>query len=336
MTLAPTAAAALYGPLAEDRRVAIAHTTVVPTMHAAVLGLQPAMRELALEHLGWDSAPGAEARLPGKGLRSLFALVAADMTGGSPAAGVRAGACVELVHESGLVHDDFMDGDRIRRGRPAIWATHGIPAAMLLGTALSTLGLQVIGAEPAELRGRVAALWASAMQDLVVGQARDVQLAGRSPTELDPGDWELMAERKTGSLFGAAMAMGAVTGHADEATVLAFDQIGRLLGVAYQIADDILAIWGDPAVTGKPAVLMPSAQLYPVVTVCDQLGGGVLADAGITCRDLLEGTPARERSVEAVRRLTTRALELLAASPDRSGTGAALRVMVSSLVDRQR
>lgn len=334
MTLAPSAA--LLGPLAEDRRVGAAHVAVAPLMHDAVLGLRPAMRELALEHLGWDSTPGARVRLLGKGLRSLFALVAADMTGGTPDAGLRAAACVELVHESGLAHDDFMDGDRVRRGRPAIWATHGIPAAMLLGTALSTLGLQVLREQPPELRDRMAALWAGAMQDLVVGQARDVELADCSSVELDPAEWEEMAERKTGSLFGAAMAMGAVAGRSDEATVLAFDQIGRLLGVAYQVADDILAVWGDPAVTGKPAVLVPSARLYPVVAVADQLGAGVLAAAPMTCRALLEGTPARERSVDAVRRLTGRALALLVASPDRSGSGVGLRAMVSSLVDRQR
>jgi len=336
VTAAATSSGALFGPLADDRRIGAAHHAVAPLMHAAVLGLRPTIRDLALEHLGWDHRPGAPVRLLGKGLRSLFAVVAADMTGGSPDAGLRAAACVELVHESGLVHDDFMDGDRVRRGQPAIWATHGVPAAMLLGTALSTLGLQVLQEEPLELRHRMAVLWAGAMQDLVVGQARDVQLEHSSAPELDPAGWKQMAERKTGSLFGAAMAMGAVAGRADEPTALALDQIGRLLGVAYQIADDILAIWGDPAVTGKPAVQVPTARLYPVVAVSDQLGTGVLAEARTSCRALLDGTPARERSVEAIRGLTGRALALLAASPDRSGTGAGLRAMVSSLVDRQR
>jgi geranylgeranyl diphosphate synthase, type I len=336
VTAATESSAALLGPLAEDRRIMAVHEAVAPLMHQAVLGLRPAIRDLALEHLGWDGTPGARVWLLGKGLRSLFALVAADMTGGSPGAGLHAAACVELVHESGLAHDDFMDGDRIRRGRPAIWATHGVPAAMLLGTALSTLGLQLLEEEPPTRRHRMAALWAAAMQDLVAGQARDLELATSPAAELDPADWERMAERKTGALFGAAMAMGAVAGGADEPTVLALDHVGRLLGVAYQIADDILAVWGDPAVTGKPAVALPSGRLYPVVAVADRLGGGVPAETRIPCRTLLDGTPARERSVAAIRRLTGRALALLAASPDRSGSGAGLRAMVSALVDRQR
>ncbi len=327
----------LLGPLAHDPRIVAANAAVAPLMHAAVLGLRPSMRDLALEHLGWDSAPGSPVALLGKGVRSLLALVAADMTAGAPDAGVRAAACVELVHESGLVHDDPMDRDVVRRGRPAVWAAHGVPAAILLGTTLSTLALQILQEQPPEQRDRMTALWAATMQDMVVGQARDVQLAECGTDAVDPAGWEDMAEGKTGALFGAAMAMGAVAGGADADAVATFDRIGRLLGVAYQIEDDILAIWGDPALTGKPTVREPSARLYPVVVMGGELGPAAPAGAkAATCQQLLAGTPAQERSVAAVRRLTGEALALLTASPDRSGSSVALRGLVASLVDRQR
>ena len=326
----------VLGPLAGDPRIVAANAAVAPLMHDAVLGLRPSMRDLALEHLGWPPEPGRPVALLGKGVRSLLALVAADMIAGTPDAGVRAAACVELVHESGLVHDDPMDRDVVRRGRPAVWAAHGVPAAILLGTALSTLALQVLQDQPPEQRDRMTALWAATMQDMVVGQARDVELAEAATDAVDPTGWEDMAERKTGALFGAAMAMGAVTGGADAPTVTAFDRIGRLLGVAYQIEDDILAIWGDPAVTGKPAVREPSARLYPVVVMADQLDPVTPGGGRTTCQQLLAGTPAQERCVAAVRRLTAEALALLTASPDRSGSSVALRALVASLVDRQR
>lgn len=315
--------------------IAAAHAAVPRVMLDALGRLESPVRDLALQHLDWqDLAPGADVRLPGKGLRSLFSVLAGDMAGGDPDAAVLAGACVELVHESSLAYDDFMDDDRLRRGRPAIWSVHGVPAAILVGTSLFTLAQQVLADGPADFRGPATERWARAMQDMVLGQAQDVALEQRAPAELRTAEWELMAERKTGSLVGAAMALGALAGGADTEVADAFDRIGRALGVAYQIADDVLAVWGDTELTGKPAVLVPSAKLYSLVAVADRLDPAHPLDGSVGVRELLAGTSAQERSIEAVRRLSRRSLDLLADCPDRSGTGEALRAIIAKLVER--
>lgn len=332
--VAPAGSASMLSPLISPP-IAAAHAAVPRTMLDAVHRLQPPVRDLALLHLGWsDAAPGTDLRLPGKGLRSLFSVLAGDMTGGDPAAAVVAGACVELVHESSLAYDDFMDGDRLRRGRPAIWSEHGVPAAILVGTSLFTLAQQVLADGGAEFAAPATARWSRAMQDLVLGQAQDVALERCAPSELRTAEWELMAERKTGSLVGAAMALGALSGGADPEVADTFDRIGRALGVAYQIADDVLAVWGDTELTGKPVALVPSAKLYSLVAVADSLDPAQPLDGSVGVRELLEGTPAREHSIEAVRRLSNRSLELLADCPDVSGTGEALRAIISELVER--
>ncbi|MFD0427848.1 polyprenyl synthetase family protein [Streptomyces zhihengii] len=156
---------------------------------------------------------------------------------------------VELVHAFSLLHDDLMDGDETRRRRPALWKAYGAGPAVLAGDALFALAVRTValtadGVAPAAMRRLSVAL-----ADLVRGQARDLASEGRpwlGPDAVSPREYGVTAELKTGSLLGCAVASGALLGGAGEETVHALDLMGRHAGVAFQLVDDVLGIWGDP------------------------------------------------------------------------------------------
>ncbi|MEJ3744673.1 family 2 encapsulin nanocompartment cargo protein polyprenyl transferase [Actinomycetes bacterium KLBMP 9797] len=220
-------------------------------LRAAVETLPESMRQLAGYHLGYwdgDGRPGAGG---GKALRPALTLLAAGAVGGAPAAAVPAAVAVELVHNFSLVHDDVMDGDHTRRHRPTVWSVFGIGAAILAGDALLTLAFDVLArsGHPATRAG-IGALQA-AVQDLLDGQSADLAFEERADVGL--AECVGMAERKTGALLGCACAIGAVFGGGTGPQVEHLRGFGERIGLAFQIVDDLLGIWGDPAATGKPA-----------------------------------------------------------------------------------
>jgi geranylgeranyl diphosphate synthase type I len=195
-------------------------------------------------------------------------VLGAEAAGADGRTGVPAAVAVELVHAFSLLHDDIMDGDATRRRRPAVWQAYGTGPAVLAGDALFALAVQTLARAP---RGAGAVrLLSAALADLVRGQADDLLFAARpctGPGRVTPEEYRAMAEGKTGALLGCAVALGALLGGADEAAVGALDQAGRRLGVAFQLVDDVLGIWGDPDVTGKPVGgdLREGKKTYPVL-----------------------------------------------------------------------
>jgi len=174
----------------------------------------------------------------GKRLRPILALAAHDACGGAdpPAeAALRAACAVELLHCYSLVHDDLpaMDNDDLRRGRASLHRAFGEATAILTGDALLTLSFEwAAAAGPAVVRTLAQAAGPAGM---IVGQARDLALEHHTPT-LD--ELEQLFAEKTGALFAAAAAIGALCAHADLARVQALGEFGRALGIAFQCADD--------------------------------------------------------------------------------------------------
>ncbi|MDA2814740.1 family 2 encapsulin nanocompartment cargo protein polyprenyl transferase [Nocardiopsis sp. RSe5-2] len=228
---------------------------VVPALREAVEGLPPAMRRIAGYHFGWcdgDGAPVAEGG--GKALRPALVLLAAEAVGGDPRRALPAAAAVELVHNFSLLHDDVMDGDTTRRHRPTAWTVFGAGPAVLAGDALLTLAFEEVsrggsqvGAHRAAEAGRVLA---SSVQDLIGGQSADLSFERRG--DVDLVECLAMARGKTGALMACCTALGALWAGAGPARVGAMRDFGADLGLSFQIADDLLGIWGDPEVTGKP------------------------------------------------------------------------------------
>jgi geranylgeranyl diphosphate synthase type I len=227
-----------------------ARDLVEPALRAAVDRLDPDSSRLARYHLGWIDVTGRPASGGGKAVRPAFALLSAQAVGAGEHVGVPGAVAVELVHNFSLVHDDLMDGDIERRHRPTVWSLHGAPAAILCGDAMLALATQVLlDVGTVEAVGAARHL-ADATQQLIRGQFADLAFEDRSHVGVD--ECLAMAAGKTGALLSCAAAIGAVLAGTDRARVGALSTYGAELGLAFQLVDDLLGIWGDPERTGKP------------------------------------------------------------------------------------
>ncbi|MGW2485655.1 polyprenyl synthetase family protein [Streptomyces sp. NPDC001606] len=227
-----------------------------PLLREAVALLEPWTARISSYHLGWCRADGSPANAdPGKAVRPALAVLAAEAVGGRAEDALPGAAAVELIHNFSLIHDDIMDGDEARRRRPTAWKEFGVSGAILAGDALQVLAFDLLLARGGRLGPAAAGHLAVALRELVAGQAHDIQFTARpwtGPGAVTVVEYRAMAMAKTGALLAGASAMGAVLGGADEPLVDALAEAAGQLGLAFQCVDDILGIWGDPAVTGKP------------------------------------------------------------------------------------
>jgi geranylgeranyl diphosphate synthase, type I len=272
---------------------------VDPELRRHVDGLHPLMREIARYHFGWDDAAGS-----GKAVRPALAVLGARAVGarGDEPEVLAAACAVELIHNFSLLHDDIMDGDRTRRHRPTAWTVYGTDQALLAGCALQTLAFEVLAREAVRDAGRFAADGSAPPREAEPGRARDPQAALRAVDSLGASVQVLIAGQsddlalaedptatveqclameagKTASLLSAAGSLGAIAYGADRGETALLAEFGHHLGMAFQLVDDLLGIWGDPEVTGKPvaADLRARKRSAPVVAA------------------LCSGTPAGER-----------------------------------------
>lgn len=236
---------------ASDEVLVAGRSVAEPVLRSYVEGLPEPLRCLAGYHFGWFDARGRIARgAGGKMLRPALTIAATVACGGDPMAGRAASAAVELLHNFTLVHDDVMDVDDTRHGRPTVWRIWGISDALLLGDVLHALAFRVLVEDcPAVIVGAAVSRLADVSVELGRGQIEDCRFETCAWVEVD--EYVAMAMGKTGALLGCACALGALCAGADREMVSALDGFGRQLGLAFQFVDDVLGIWGDPAVTGK-------------------------------------------------------------------------------------
>jgi geranylgeranyl diphosphate synthase type I len=205
-------------------------------------------------HLGWQDEKGRPVEAhPGKTLRPMLCLMACEAAGGDYRRALPAAVAVELLHNFSLVHDDIQDGDRTRRGRPTVWAIWGEAQAINAGDLLWAVANGVLASAegwPGEaVAAAVAALNAAAVR-MIEGQYMD--LAAESSADVSVEGYREMTVRKTGALFGCALELGALAADAGDDVAAAFGRSGDCLGVAFQIHDDVLGVWGESELTGKP------------------------------------------------------------------------------------
>jgi geranylgeranyl diphosphate synthase type I len=247
-----------------------ARAEVDPVLRDALCSLPGPMRRVALYHFGWEQADGTPAEGgSGKAIRPALVLAAAAALGGpeARAAAVRAAAAVELVHNFTLLHDDVMDRDTTRRHRPTAWTVFGDPDAVLAGDALQALAMRLLAEDPHPAARAATARLADCVVELCAGQHADTAMERRGPDEVSLDEVLAMAEAKTGALLGSACAIGGLYAGAGDADVAALDAFGREAGLAFQLIDDVIGIWGDPRRTGKPvgADLAARKKSLPVV-----------------------------------------------------------------------
>ena len=191
----------------------------------------------------------------GKRLRPLLTLAFCRVCGGEPADALDAACGVEMLHTYSLIHDDMpcMDNDALRRGKPTSHVVYGEWLALLAGDALQAEAFRVLldSALPARAKARAAAILARAAGRLGICGGQYLDLAGEGNT-LSPGEIREMYALKTAALFEAACMIGAVSAGAPEEKVEAAKRFGGLLGLAFQIRDDLLDLSSSDAVLGKP------------------------------------------------------------------------------------
>jgi geranylgeranyl diphosphate synthase, type I len=284
-----------------------------PALRAAVARLDPLCGLAASYHFGWCDEQGRPTtHKAGKAVRPALAMLAAAAAGATTETAVPGAVAVELVHNFSLLHDDLLDGDRERRHRPTVWAIWDAATAILAGDAMLALAHEVLLESPSPGAGPAAWMLAAATRELTRGQAYDLAFERRHDVTL--AECFEMADAKTGSLLAASAGVGALLAGAPAATVDALTTFGRQCGLAFQLVDDVLGIWGDPAVTGKPvhSDLRSRKKSFPVTWAFEQAPTEVSwwltgADDPPLERiaDTLEGLGAREWTLaEAGRRMT--------------------------------
>ncbi len=248
-----------------------------PALRKAVGSLTPHLRTPAEYHFGWAEPDGTPVDGDGgKAVRPALAVLGAEAAGADAHVAIPGAVAMELIHNFSLIHDDIMDGDRTRRHRPTVWDVYGVSDAILVGDALHTLAFQVLVDDSSPGATAALRLLADATAAMITGQAQDSALDRRSDGTL--AECVEMEHNKTAALLGGSVAIGAVLGGAGAGMTAALERFGFELGLSFQAVDDVLGIWGDPEVTGKPVGndLRGHKKSLPVMIAFD--AGGELAD----------------------------------------------------------
>ena len=207
-------------------------------------------------HLGWaDQHFHLKPAPSGKRLRPILCLLSCAELGGDPSQALPAAAAIELLHNFSLIHDDIEDGDEMRHHRPTVWKVWGKPLAINVGDAMFTLAfaaIQRLTQRGVNSKATLAVLneFTETCLALTEGQYLDISFEQRPVVSVD--EYMRMIQGKTAALVGASIAIGARIAGASTRQMTDMLQFGQALGLAFQIQDDILGIWGDSAVTGKP------------------------------------------------------------------------------------
>lgn len=302
--------------------------------------------EMLTYHMGW-TGEGAGPEATGKRIRPLLVLLTTSSCGADWQSALPAAAAVELVHNFSLAHDDIQDNSPKRRGRPTIWKKWGAPMAINVGDALFVISnqsmLDLAKSYPPEVVMQAASALHNTCLDLTRGQFLDMSFENR--TDLSIEDYWPMVEGKTAALLSACTQIGSILGKADEATVERYRIFGRDLGLAFQVQDDILGIWGDEALTGKSAAsdLAEGKNSLPVLYGLSQqkrfakrwAESAIHPDEVAEVAQMLADEGAYQFSQQESRRLTDQALRALANANPKGEAGKTLIELARKLLQRE-
>lgn len=233
----------------------------------------------------------------GKRLRPALTMMACEAFGGEAETALRMALGIEMFHNFTLLHDDVMDKSDMRRNRPTVYKKYGINEAILSGDTMLTIATQLVASvEDSKLRRVIEAFNFMALR-VYEGQSLDMTFESRDNVTLD--EYIDMVRRKTGALIGCAAEIGAIAGGASEEDALKCRIYGEELGVAFQIQDDLLDVFGDPGTFGKPlgGDICNNKKTYLYHTVMRK--GGADAEALVKAMEL----PASDMKITAITRI---------------------------------
>lgn len=303
--------------------------------------------EMLTHHMGW-TGEGAGPEAAGKRIRPLLVLLVCSAAAKNEwLHAISGAAAIELVHNFSLVHDDIQDNSDKRRGRTTVWVKWGMPLGINVGDALFVIAnqslLDLSEHYPAEIVLRAARVFQQTCLDLTKGQYLDMSYEDRPLVGIE--DYWPMVAGKTAALISTCAQIGAILGGSNPDAEEAYRDFGHYLGLAFQVQDDILGIWGNEAVTGKSAAsdLLEGKKSLPVLYALEKRGRfaerwaqGPITPAEVP--DLAEQMTregARIFAQETADQMTDLALQSLRRADPQGEAGEALFELAGKLLGRQ-
>lgn len=288
----------------------------------------------------------------GKRIRPLLACTCCGALGGDVERVLPLAAALELLHNFTLVHDDIEDGSDLRHGRPTIWKKHGLALALNAGDYL--LGVcfrSVHAATRAENEPLFLDIFDEMYKKVTFGQHLDISYENQS--SVTTADYLGMISGKTAALLRGALQLGAIAARSDAATIRAIRDAGKKVGIAFQLQDDLLGIWGKVDDFGKSVSsdIMTKKMTFPILYGVEnskefaQFWSKYDGDAGQVAEiaERLANIGAREATAQRVFEESTAARTLLTGILDRTAgnaaaqaDGAELLRIVDKLMTRER
>lgn len=304
------------------------------------------LRSMLAYHLGWEGE-GAGPVAQGKRIRPLLVLLSAASSGADWRKALPAAVSVELIHNFSLIHDDIQDVSEKRRGRPTVWVKWGIAQAINAGDLLFTLAFYnlhgLAGTKSFETVTEANRILQEACIHLTRGQYLDISYETRQ--EISLSEYWPMIGGKTGALLAASVELGALSAGASDERRQLFRKYGYSLGLAFQVWDDWLGVWGDPKVTGKSVAsdLLAGKKTLPVIYALEKdtsfrdrwVKGAIQPGEIQAISQMMIESGAKEFTEKEAARLTGEAISALKqASQDCEGSQA-LEELTYKLISRK-
>jgi geranylgeranyl diphosphate synthase type II len=288
--------------------------------------------------------------LGGKRIRPVLTLMTCEAMGGDPSHAINAALGIELFHNFTLLHDDVMDRALVRRGKPTVHVKWNDNVAILSGDAMLTMATQIVSRVDDDLLRPILDLFNTTAMEIYEGQQWDMDFEQRSDVTVD--EYINMIRLKTSVLLGCACKTGAIVAHADERNASLIYNMAVNLGLAFQLQDDYLDVWGDPATFGKETGgdISNNKKTFLLINAMNRATGDDATEleqwlnidesfheqkiAAVTA--IYERLGLKELSRQAIEDYSQRAINLLAQVDMSDDARQAFQALIAKLINREK